>query len=233
MEQLCYPVIAGAGSAGLTWNEVARELGAVVLPIPDEPSAPAMAAALESAISALPRPRVLIGASMGAIVALEVVRNVEVDALVLVAAGHGIDVSDRLLDWMSSNPPGITEKMARICVADKDDQARIDAIVEDYTAAGQDVHVRHLQALAGYRPEPLLDPLPDDRPLGRPRPGRPSRRARRARAKMSRRAGADRGRGPCAVSRAASRDARVDPQGGRPRPGSAVGLARVGGRAGA
>jgi pimeloyl-ACP methyl ester carboxylesterase len=155
-----YVVIAGAGSAGLTWGEVAGELGAVVLPIPDEPSAPAMAAALEAAIADLPAPRVLIGASMGAIVALEVARSVSVDALVLAAAGYGIEVSDRLLDWMIGNPPNLFEKMATICLADREDTARRDAIVEDYIAGGHDVHVRHLQALAGYRPEPLEDPPP-------------------------------------------------------------------------
>jgi pimeloyl-ACP methyl ester carboxylesterase len=160
MPDVSYAVIAGAGSAGLTWNDVASELGATVHPIPDEPSAPAMAAALESAISALPRPRVLIAASMGAIVALEVARTVEVDALVLAAAGYGIDVSDRLLNWMISDPPELFEKMARICVADKNHRGRIDAIVEDYVAGGHAVHVRHLQALAGYRPEPLPDPPP-------------------------------------------------------------------------
>src|SRR6266536_2518419 len=160
MPEVSYAVITGAGSAGLTWNDVAGELGAIVLPIPDEAGAPAMAAALESAISALPRPRVLIAASMGAIVALEVVRTVEVDALVLAAAGYGIDVSDRLLSWMISDPPELFEKMARICVADKNDRGRIDAIVVDYVAGGHAVHVRHLQALAGYRPEPLPDPPP-------------------------------------------------------------------------
>jgi pimeloyl-ACP methyl ester carboxylesterase len=160
MSETSFVVIAGAGSAGFTWREVAADLGALVLTIPDEPSPAAMAAALEEHISALPRPRVLIGASMGAIVALEVARNVEVDALVLAAAGYGIDVSDRLLDWMISNPPELFQKMAKICVADKDDQVRIEAIVEDYIAGGHDVHVRHLQALAGHRPEPLSDPPP-------------------------------------------------------------------------
>ncbi|HEY2936332.1 MAG TPA: alpha/beta hydrolase [Gaiellaceae bacterium] len=160
MAECSYAVIAGAGSAGLTWSEVAAELEASVLPIPDEPSPPAMAAALESAVAALPRPRVLVAASMGAIVALELARTVEVDALVLAAAGYGIDVSDRLLDWMIADPPGLFEKMARICVADKHDRARIDAVVEDYVAGGHAVHVRHLQALAGYRPEPPSDPPP-------------------------------------------------------------------------
>jgi pimeloyl-ACP methyl ester carboxylesterase len=155
-----YAIIPGAGSAGLTWAEVVGELGAVVLPIPDEPSAQAMAAALEEEISDLPAPRVLIGASMGAMVALEVARKVQVDALVLAATGYGIEVSDRLLDWMISNPPELFQKMAKICVADKENQTRIDSIVVDYEAGGHAVHVRHLQALRGHKPEPMSDPPP-------------------------------------------------------------------------
>jgi pimeloyl-ACP methyl ester carboxylesterase len=155
-----YVVIAAAGSAGLTWADVAGELGALVLAIPDEPGARPMAAALEPAVVDLPRPRVLIAASMGATVALELARRVEFDALVLVAAGYGIEVSDRLLDWMISNPPGLHEKMAKICLANRADEGRAVEIVADYETAGHALHVRHLQALRGYRPEPLADPPP-------------------------------------------------------------------------
>jgi pimeloyl-ACP methyl ester carboxylesterase len=83
-----------------------------------------------------------------------------VDALVLAAAGYGIDVSDRLLDWMIRNPPGLFEKMARICLADGDNRALREEIVGDYEAAGHAVHVRHLQALRGHRPKPLEEPPP-------------------------------------------------------------------------
>jgi pimeloyl-ACP methyl ester carboxylesterase len=160
MGEPAYVVIAAAGSAGLTWGHVAGELGALVLTIPDEPSAPAMAGALEPAVVELPRPRVLVAASMGAIVALELVHRVEVDALVLVAAGYGIEVSDRLLDWMIPNPPGLHEKMARICLANRADDVRAGEVFADYEAAGHAAHVRHLQALRGHRPEPLADPPP-------------------------------------------------------------------------
>lgn len=160
MSETAYAVVPGAGSAGLTWAEVAGELRALVLPIPDEPSAQAMAAALEPSVAELPRPRVLVAASMGSTVALELAGSVEFDALVLAAAGYGIEVSDGLLDWMISNPPGLLEKMARICLDNRDDEERAGEIVADYEAAGHAVHVRHLQALRGYRPEPLADPPP-------------------------------------------------------------------------
>jgi pimeloyl-ACP methyl ester carboxylesterase len=155
-----FAVIPGAGSAGRTWAGVANEIGAVVLPIPDEPDVLAMAARLEPTVAELPTPRVLIAASAGALVALEVARNVPVDALVLTAAGFGIEVSDELLDWIAEYPPDLHTKMARICLADRDDRASIDAIVADYEACGQPVHLRQLRALAAHRPEPLDDPPP-------------------------------------------------------------------------
>ena len=155
-----FAVIPGAGSAGLTWAEVAGELNATVLRAPDELDIPAMAAGLDAAVADLPRPCVLIGASMGAMVSLEIARNVEVDALVLVASGFGIDVSDRLIEWMVRNPPGILEKMAKICLADQGDRTKIDALVADYEAGGHERHIRQMRAMAAYDPQPLADPPP-------------------------------------------------------------------------
>jgi pimeloyl-ACP methyl ester carboxylesterase len=155
-----FAVIPGAGSAGRTWAGVAREFGAVVLPMPDEDDVPAMAARLRPAVAELPAPRVLIAASAGALVALEVAREVPVGALVLTAAGFGIEVSEELLDWIADDPPDLHTKMARICLADRDDAASIEAIVADYEACGQPVHLKQLRAVAAHRPEPLNDPPP-------------------------------------------------------------------------
>jgi pimeloyl-ACP methyl ester carboxylesterase len=98
-------LIPGAGSAGLTWSEVADELQAVILDAPDE-------------------------------------------------------VSERLVEWMTRNPPGILEKMAKICLADSDDAAKVERLVADYEAAGHERHIRQVQAMAAYRPEPLREPPP-------------------------------------------------------------------------
>jgi pimeloyl-ACP methyl ester carboxylesterase len=155
-----YAIVAGAGSAGMTWEAVARELDAVVLPIPDEPDVFAMATRVRGVVAELPAPRVLIAASAGALVALEVAREVPVQALVFTAAGFGLEVSERLLDWLAANPPDLHLKLARICLANKEDAAAVAAIVADYEALGQPVHLRQLRALAGRRPEPLDDPPP-------------------------------------------------------------------------
>ena len=160
MTELSYAVIPGAGCAGLTWAEVAGELGATVLKIPDLTDIVAIASELEQGVAELPAPRVLIGASFGAMVALEIARNVEVHGLVLVAAGFGITVSDRLIDWMVRNPPDLWRKMAKICLGGREDPELIEAIVADYVAGGHAEHIHHSTALANYAPQPLDDPPP-------------------------------------------------------------------------
>jgi pimeloyl-ACP methyl ester carboxylesterase len=155
-----YVVIPGAGSAGLAWQDAAARLGAPILPVPDAPDVPAMAAELARHVATVPRPRVLVGTSLGAMVALELARRVEVDGLALVAAGFGIAVADSVLEWVEANPPDLLDKMARSGLADRDD-ARVIAIrLEDFRRRGQPVLLGHLTALGAYRPEPLEHPPP-------------------------------------------------------------------------
>jgi pimeloyl-ACP methyl ester carboxylesterase len=153
-----YLVLPGAGSAGLPWAQAARELGAAVLPVPDEPDVAAMALAVAAVVAGLPRPRVLVGASLGAMVALEVARRLEIDALVLVAAGFGISVEDSVIEWVASNPPDLLEKVARIGLADRDNRAQVATRISDFAARGQPVLLNHLRALAAYHPEPITRP---------------------------------------------------------------------------
>jgi pimeloyl-ACP methyl ester carboxylesterase len=155
-----YLVLPGAGSAGLPWQAAAGQLDASVLPVPDAPDVAAMAAAVGPAVAALPRPRVVVGASLGAMVALEVARTTEVDALVLVAAGFGIAVGDSVLEWVASDPPDLLDKMARIGLAERSDNALAGIRLEDFASRGQPVLLNHLRALAAYRPEPLEHPPP-------------------------------------------------------------------------
>jgi pimeloyl-ACP methyl ester carboxylesterase len=155
-----YVVIPGAGSSGLAWEEAAGRLGAPILPVPDAPDVAAMAAELQPAVAAVPRPRVLVGTSLGAMVALEIARRVEVDGLALVAAGFGIAVAGSVLEWVAEDPPDLLAKMARSGLADRDDARVIGVRLEDFRRRGQRVLLRHLTALGAYRPVPLPDPPP-------------------------------------------------------------------------
>jgi pimeloyl-ACP methyl ester carboxylesterase len=155
-----YVVIPGAGSAGLVWEAAAAALDAPVLPVPDEVDVAAMAGALAPAVLEVPRPRVLVGTSLGAMVALELARTVEVDGLALIAAGFGIVVAESVLDWVAANPPDLLDKMASIGLADRGDARLVAARRADFAARGSAVLLRHLRALAAYRPSPLEPPPP-------------------------------------------------------------------------
>ena len=155
-----FAIIPGAGSAGLTWRPVAERVGARVLPMPARDTVHEIAEALQPEVARLARPRVLVGTSAGGMAALEIARTTALDALVFVAAGFGITVSDSALAWLVANPPDLHPKLARLCLHDRTDPDRQRRIVEDYEACGQPTHVRHLTALAAYRPEPLRDPPP-------------------------------------------------------------------------
>jgi pimeloyl-ACP methyl ester carboxylesterase len=144
----------------LGWEAAAERLDAVVLPVPDEPGVIAMAAALEPVIADVPRPRVIVGTSLGAMVAIEVARRIDVDGLVLIAAGFGIAVADSVLEWVAANPPDLLEKLARIGLADRSDRELAAIRLADFAARGQPVLLNHLRALAAYRPEPLESPPP-------------------------------------------------------------------------
>ena len=158
--EAAYAVLPGAGSAGEAWAQVVRELDALLLPVGDQPDVASMAGSLLPAFDSLPRPRVILGASLGAMVAVEIARRSCVDALVLMAAGFGITVGERLLEWVASNPPDLLEKMARAGLADPGDTELVAVRHRDFLARGQPVLLAHLRALAAYRPRPLPDPPP-------------------------------------------------------------------------
>jgi pimeloyl-ACP methyl ester carboxylesterase len=155
MPASAYAMICGAGSAGRVWRPVADALGGVVLPAPDEPDVLAMSAALRAEVERLPRPRVLIGSSLGALIALELARDVRLDALILVAAGFGIAISPPVIDTIAANAPGMLARMAAGVVADRNDEALVRAVEHDFAVRGPQVLLRHMQALVCHRPEPL------------------------------------------------------------------------------
>jgi pimeloyl-ACP methyl ester carboxylesterase len=153
-------VIAGAGSAGLTWEPAARLLPMTVLPVPDAPSVAEMAAALAPQVAALPEPRVLTGYALGAMVAVEVEKLVAVQALVLVSAGFGIKVGESVLEWVTTAPSNLFERTAQVSLAKGSPDELTALAVRDFEARGQPVLLHHLTALAAYRPSPPEDPPP-------------------------------------------------------------------------
>lgn len=152
-----YAIICGSGSSGRAWDAVAAELRSLVLPAPDAPDVPAMAAALAPAIAELARPRVLIGTSLGALIALELARSIPVDALILACAGFGIAVAPSVLDEIATAHPGMLDRMARGLVADAADADLVAAVKHDFEGCGPELLLRHMRVLATHRPRPPAD----------------------------------------------------------------------------
>jgi pimeloyl-ACP methyl ester carboxylesterase len=153
-------LIPGAGGAGRTWEAVRTAFDAALLPVPDEPDVPSMADAMLPSLLQLDRPPVVVGASLGAMVALELAHRMQVAALVLAAAGFGIRVSDQVLDRVAANEPGLLQQLARASIADRDNQEMVEFVAADFALRGQAVQLRHLRALAAYRPKELPAPPP-------------------------------------------------------------------------
>src|SRR3954469_5558100 len=134
-----YAIVCGSGSSGLAWAPLAAELaagGPPPPPVPAAPDGPARAAALAPPVAALPRPRVLIGASLGALIALELARETPVDALILVSAGFGITVHPAVLEQIAAADAGMLERMARGVVADADDADVVARARDDFAGCG-------------------------------------------------------------------------------------------------
>lgn len=156
-----YAVLPGSGSSGLVWEQAAADLGtATVLPLPDRPSVAAMAAELAPDLEALRRPRVLVGSSLGALVAIELARGVPVEGLVLIAAGFGVEVHRSVLARIGANGPGLLHDMASGVVADAGDERVTQLVLRDFQIRGQGVLLRHMTVLAQHAPQPLTDPPP-------------------------------------------------------------------------
>jgi pimeloyl-ACP methyl ester carboxylesterase len=149
-----YAMICGSGSAGHVWQPLAAALGGTVLRAPDEPDVPSMAAALRPEIERLAAPRVVLGASLGALIALELARDTAIDALILIAAGFGIAVAPSVLETIAADAPGMLAHMARGVVADPDDDAIVAGVTRDFEACGPELLLRHMRILSRHTPEP-------------------------------------------------------------------------------
>jgi len=143
-------ILPGAGSAGLTWETVAARLDASIHPLPDLPSVEEIATSLLDELPDSPE-LVLVGASLGAMVALELTHRRPIAGLVLLAAGFGVTVSDEVLARFDDPEPNFLARMARGGVAEKT-EAMIKARLLDFEARGVDVLAHHLRTLAAYEP---------------------------------------------------------------------------------
>jgi pimeloyl-ACP methyl ester carboxylesterase len=139
----------GAGGGATLWEPIARRFGGAVHALPDAVSVLEMADALEPAVRAMPVPRILVGNSLGALVALELAQRVPVAGLVLLAAGWEFPVSEELIRKVDAKGRTIFPETARRCVSSPDHH---DAVVADFASRDDGTMSRHLRAIRDHRP---------------------------------------------------------------------------------
>jgi pimeloyl-ACP methyl ester carboxylesterase len=138
----------GAGGGSTLWAPIARRLGGTVHAVPDVDGVHAMADALEESVRAMPAPRILVGNSLGALVALELAQRVPVAGLMLLAAGWRFPVSEELIRKVESKGRAMFPETARRCVSPE----HIEAVVADFASREDGTMSRHLRAIRDHQP---------------------------------------------------------------------------------
>lgn len=151
-------ILPGAGSNGTAWTALGETLGtAVVHPLPDLATVVEMATHVVETSDDLVPESILVGASLGAMVALEVARQTPVAGMVLMAAGLGVKVSPEVLAAVKGASPEMLGAIARAGLAAH--RTDLHAIREaDFVRPERDLLYRHLSALGSHQPTPLAQP---------------------------------------------------------------------------
>lgn len=153
--------LPGAGSAGIAFDAVRALVPGRLIPLPDAPTVAAMADILTPELADASAPRVVVAASLGAMVTLELNGRVRMDAWVLMAAGLGIRVHQSLFDLLDNAPDHAPRKLARAGTTPGSAPSILEARTADFEARGVATMRAHFRALADYRPTlPVASPPP-------------------------------------------------------------------------
>jgi pimeloyl-ACP methyl ester carboxylesterase len=144
-------ILPGAGMSGRGWRRVADDLEATVIPMPDRATVEAMADGLATHIRSTlgDGPVVALGASLGAMVALELTWRLDVAGMVLLSAGFGIPVGERVLERLAAPRPNTLSWVAANGLGRSDDKL-VRIRQADFESRGVDVLYRQLSALGRY-----------------------------------------------------------------------------------
>ncbi|AGP54072.1 alpha/beta fold hydrolase [Streptomyces rapamycinicus] len=148
--------LPGAGGGATLWQPVAKRFSGMVSALPDVESVPAMADALEASLLLMPAPRVLVGNSLGALVALECAQRMPVAGLMLLAAGWEFPVSEELIKRVDTKGAAMFAETARRCVGPDSEPEHLRAVVADFESREAGTMARHLRAIRDHRPR--IDP---------------------------------------------------------------------------
>jgi pimeloyl-ACP methyl ester carboxylesterase len=151
-DEVDFVVIPGACSSGMTWSRLPGIDEMRVIALPDLDTVEAMAEVVERQLPSTDRPTVLIGASLGAMVGLQLLHTVRFDAFIALATGFGIHVDPQVLDRIRESPDDVLMRTARSSLANRDAADLLEIAAEDLRSRGRDVLISHLSALAAYEP---------------------------------------------------------------------------------
>lgn len=146
----------GAGGGTTLWQPFADRFGGSVLALPPLDSISALAAAAEPHVRRMAAPRILVGNSLGALVALDLAQRVPVAGLMLIAAGWRFPVSDELIRRVDSGGSAVFRESARRCVSRDSPEVHIDTVVADFESRDRGTMAQHLRAIRDH--EPRVDP---------------------------------------------------------------------------
>lgn len=142
----------GAGGGATLWKPVAERFGGIVMPLPAVESIREMADSVEPSVRLLPEPRILVGNSLGAMVALEIAQRLPVAGLMLIAAGWEFPVSEELIRRVDTRGRHVFTETARRCVNPDAAVEHAQAVVADFESREDGTMVRHLRAIRDHQP---------------------------------------------------------------------------------
>jgi pimeloyl-ACP methyl ester carboxylesterase len=142
----------GSGGGAALWQPVASRFGGTVFPLPPLDNVDAIADAIEESVRLMPAPRILVGNSLGALVALELAQRLPVAGLMLVAAGWEFPVAEELIQHVDTRGRAAFAESARRCVSPGAEPGHLSAVVADFESREQGTMSRHLRAIRDHQP---------------------------------------------------------------------------------
>jgi pimeloyl-ACP methyl ester carboxylesterase len=142
----------GAGGGATLWQPIAQRFGGTVHALPAVDSVYAIADALEESVLSMPAPRILVGNSLGALVALELAQRLPVAGLMLLAAGWQFPVSEELIRRVDEKGRSAFPETARRCVSPQASPEHLAAVIADFASREEGTMSRHLRAIRDHQP---------------------------------------------------------------------------------
>jgi pimeloyl-ACP methyl ester carboxylesterase len=151
--------LPGAGGGASLWAPLATRFGGRVVPLPRARSVATIADALSAEVVDAREPPLLVGNSLGALVAIELARRAPVAGLFLLAAGWEFPVADSVLA-AAEGATARARTYARIadrCLAPTADSDLLAAVAADFAGREPGTLADHLVAIRDHQ-QPDLGP---------------------------------------------------------------------------